>query len=209
MNLYSYIITRDYGFAPNPFYGICTLANCKPKIRLKVEIGDWIIGFGSNACTSNQNGKVVFAMKASEKIPFESYWQDPRFQRKKPILNGSKKQMYGDNIYYKDDHGIFQQLNSHHSNPDGSPNNDNIIKDLSGKYVVISSEFWYWGEAAVPIPDDLSRLKHFGIGHSKISDAIEPNICSQFVDWICSFESGYLGDPSRFSRGFERYDGRS
>ena len=32
MKLYSYIVARDFGFAPNPFYGFCTLATCKPKI---------------------------------------------------------------------------------------------------------------------------------------------------------------------------------
>ena len=47
MAIYSYIITRDYGFAPNPFYGICTLATCKPRVRNNAQIGDWVLGFGS------------------------------------------------------------------------------------------------------------------------------------------------------------------
>lgn len=46
MNLYSYVITRDYGFAPNPFWGICSLATCKPQIRQRALKGDWIAGFG-------------------------------------------------------------------------------------------------------------------------------------------------------------------
>ena len=29
---YSYVVARDYGFAPNPFNGILTLAACKPVI---------------------------------------------------------------------------------------------------------------------------------------------------------------------------------
>ena len=41
MNLYSYVITRDYGFAPNPFWNICTLATCKPQIREHALKGDW------------------------------------------------------------------------------------------------------------------------------------------------------------------------
>ena len=47
MNLYSYVITRDYGFAPNPFWNICTLATCKPQIREHALKGDWVAGFGS------------------------------------------------------------------------------------------------------------------------------------------------------------------
>lgn len=34
--LYAYIMTYDTGFAPNPFFGICTLACCKPKMRQSV-----------------------------------------------------------------------------------------------------------------------------------------------------------------------------
>ena len=41
MRLFSYVVARDYGFAPNPFYEMCTLATCKPRIRklLSVVIG--------------------------------------------------------------------------------------------------------------------------------------------------------------------------
>src|SRR5262245_31415483 len=44
VRLYSYVVARDYGFAPNPFYGFCTLATCKPDIRRTADIGDWIVG---------------------------------------------------------------------------------------------------------------------------------------------------------------------
>ena len=41
---YSYIVAREYIFAPNPFFGVLTLATCKPGIRYSAEIGDFIIG---------------------------------------------------------------------------------------------------------------------------------------------------------------------
>ncbi len=47
MNLYSYVVTHDYGFAPNPFGGVLTLATCKPRIRQSVVAGDWVMGTGS------------------------------------------------------------------------------------------------------------------------------------------------------------------
>lgn len=31
--LYAYKMTHDTGFAPNPYFGVCTLACCKPRIR--------------------------------------------------------------------------------------------------------------------------------------------------------------------------------
>jgi hypothetical protein len=33
VRLFTYKMTHDSGFAPNPFYDILTLATCKPGIR--------------------------------------------------------------------------------------------------------------------------------------------------------------------------------
>lgn len=48
---YSYVVARDYGFAPNPFNGILTLAACKPVIRKGADVGSFVIGF-----TNKENG---------------------------------------------------------------------------------------------------------------------------------------------------------
>ena len=93
---FSYVVKRDYGFAPNPFYGFLTLATCKPLIRKNAEIGDFIIGNSP----SNLGSKLVYMAKVSEIITFDEYWSNPRFLCKKPIMNGSVKKLYGDNIYH-------------------------------------------------------------------------------------------------------------
>lgn len=61
--LYSYTITHDTGFAPNPFWGWCTLATCKPQIRRTAQVGDWIAGLSPKA-TGN---RLVYAMQVSER----------------------------------------------------------------------------------------------------------------------------------------------
>ena len=43
-NLFSYVLRYDDGAAPNPFWGTCTLAICKPAIRRKANLGDWVVG---------------------------------------------------------------------------------------------------------------------------------------------------------------------
>jgi len=48
MKLHTYVVRYDSGFAPNPFYGYCTLATCKPPIRKSAAVEDWIVGCGSN-----------------------------------------------------------------------------------------------------------------------------------------------------------------
>lgn len=90
MKIYSYIVKRDYGFAPNPFYGYCTLATCKPVIRKHAEIGDIIVGIGSGGKNSVYKNRMIFAMKISEVLTYDQYWNDIRFQKKKPIMSGSK-----------------------------------------------------------------------------------------------------------------------
>ena len=47
MRLFSYKMTHDSGFAPNPFGRTLTLATCKPQIRLHKSVDDWIAGFTS------------------------------------------------------------------------------------------------------------------------------------------------------------------
>ena len=69
--LHSYVVARDFGFAPNPFFGFCTLATCKPKIRSVAAIGDWVIGTGSR--TKQRDGHLVFAMRVSETLSFGDY----------------------------------------------------------------------------------------------------------------------------------------
>lgn len=47
--IYSYVVRYDSGFAPNPFYGYCTLATCKPDIRRAAEVGDWLVAPATTA----------------------------------------------------------------------------------------------------------------------------------------------------------------
>jgi hypothetical protein len=163
--LYIYVVDRDFGFAPNPFHGYCTLATCKPKIREKAQIGDWILGVGGSRLKAT--GKSVYLIKVTEIATFNEYWLDPRFQRKKPLRNGSYAMMVGDNIYHQQiGSEAWIQEDSHHSNPDGSPNLKNLTRDTSSVNVLISDHFYYFGRAAPDI--DLASLGYKNhIGHSK------------------------------------------
>lgn len=148
--LYSYVIARDYGFAPNPFHGFCTLAACKPKIRRTAKAGDWIVGTGSKG--KNAQGRIVYAMKVSEAMTFDGYWQDPRFLIKRPDLHSSITRALGDNIYHRNPSGVWQQADSHHSHACGRPNCANIRHDTSANRVLIATDFAYWGGSGPVLP---------------------------------------------------------
>lgn len=71
--IHSYVVRYDSGFAPNPFYGYCTLATCKPNIRKGADIGDWVVGSGSNDRNVRRGGHLVYAMRVTETMTFDEY----------------------------------------------------------------------------------------------------------------------------------------
>jgi len=160
MRLFSYKMTHDTGFAPNPYGEHLTLATCKPGIRYAAQVDDWVAGFTSKGlCGDDEVGRerLVYLMRVAEKIPLRDYYGDPRFQNKIPgaptadIPPGT-----GDNIYRPVQQGAeraedFEQLkNLHHDS-------GNIKKDISAKhppYVLISREFYYFGKEAIDLPKD-------------------------------------------------------
>ncbi|MBX3458575.1 MAG: hypothetical protein KF696_01270 [Planctomycetes bacterium] len=200
--MYSYIVKRDYGFAPNPFFGFCTLATCKPKIRTKASIGDWI--WGTGAATGYQlRGHLIYAMKVAETLSFTEYWNDPRFAAKKPLLNGSLKQLYGDNIYHRRGSGWFQ-ADSHHSHDNGRLNQANTERDTGVDRILVSTHFVYFGREAPQIPQS---LRHFGSagedvchsrqGHRIVSTALAHSA----LRWLESMDLwGVQGQPLEFSK---------
>lgn len=198
MNYYSYVIEHDFGLAPNPFGGYCTLTVCKPLIRKSrnLQIGDWIIGTGSISMEKYFKVKLrnhlIYAMKVSEIIPLEEYWHDKRFQCKKPILNGSLPLMYGDNFYHKDKHGNWIQEDSAHSNSDGSINIQHLQTDTGGKNAIISEHFYYFGRTAPLLPQSLHKICRGGRGQKKLSE--EQGM--EFLSWLTSeFQHKIYGRP--------------
>lgn len=206
MRLYSYVVARDYGFAPNPFYGVCTLATCKPRIRSAAEIGDWVLGTGSK--TRVREKRVVYAMRVTETMTFTGYWNDSRFQKKKPNLRGSKKQAFGDNIYFKNPKtGKWRQENSHHSHADGTINRANVATDTQVDKVLVSTDFVYWGGSGPEIP---KKFLTYGPNQESICVGrnhkinFPPGLVKEFTAWIRSLyekgHQGYCGEPLDWAR---------
>ncbi|TBD04824.1 hypothetical protein ELH21_10710 [Rhizobium leguminosarum] len=195
MSIYSYIVRYDSGFAPNPFYGICSLATCKPLIRQHAKIGDWVVGCGSDDRTVRRGGHLVYAMLITEQVTFDQYDSDPRFKAKKPIRNGSRKQSAGDNIYYHAA-GIagWSQRDSFHSQANGGPNPKHVANDTKVDRVLLSDDYIYFGGEGPEFPANLvdNRGRHIcknGIGRSKFKDEVMEGA---FVAWIRSLGPGGL-----------------
>ena len=160
MNLYSYIVKHDTGFAPNPFHGYCTLACCKPIIRRKAEKGDWVVGL-TPKCAGN---RIVYIMRVDDVVQsFRDYWFDPRFRAKKPSYTGGLQRRCGDNIYKPLTEGGYLQVRSMHSNG-ALEHAGNKAHDLSGKCILVSETFAYFGSKPKLLPSELGSLI-VGKGH--------------------------------------------
>lgn len=200
MRLFSYVVARDYGFAPNPFCGVCTLATCKPRIREHAHVGDWIAGIASAG--DNRTPSLVYVMRVDEVLTYDAYWADPRFQGKKPSRTSGVKHLFGDNIYHHNGSGKWVQVDSHHSLEDGSPNQCNIDNDTQSEGVLVGRRFAYWGSSAIPIPEQL--LDHGGEsllvrrGHKNQFSA--PFVAA-FVAWFESLNvQGFVAPPYMWQR---------
>ena len=101
--LYSYKMKHDNRFAPNPLFGILTLATCKPAMRRNTKIGNWIAGWTSkqlkDSPTEVGKEKLVYLAKVTQKLSFAEYWE--KYEQKRPVKTEDTKviQRYGDNIY--------------------------------------------------------------------------------------------------------------
>ena len=192
MTLYSYIVTHDSGFAPNPFWGWCTLATCKPGIRRKAKIGDWVIGLSPK----RKGSKLVYAMRVDEILTIGEYYRDRRFKCKIPDYHkGQFNLRLGDNIYEPLGDDNFRQLRSMHSNED-EEDLKNKRRDLSGINVLLSRRFYYLGREAVELPKGLSILK-VGRGHKcKFDDKVIRN----FLAFIDSFPTGIHGQQKLWDK---------
>lgn len=195
MKLFSYVVDHDYGDAPNPYFGYCTLRKCKYKKKVKnliesvAEYYDfnnkkwkediYVVGTGGvdglRRGVSSGKGTIIYAMKVDEVLTAEEYRKDKRFQLKKPNSNGNYKQKRGDN--------------------------DNV---KCGMFVLISKKdnFYYFGKRAIKIKNfpnnkkDLLEKNPRGY-HYKCYDN---EYIEDFWDWIKSEakktgKTGKIGKP--------------
>ncbi len=185
MRLCSYIVKKDTGLAPNPFWGYCTLAVCTPNhMGIRAELGDWFLG----TTTSERGNKLLYAMEVLERLYFDAYFKAPRFNKKKPVINGTWRQRCGDNMYFKDSTGNWEQ------HPSLFHGDKKVIrKDLKNPYVFTSKHFYYFGNKAFKIPAKYSELIWRTQG---VKCSHDPKCVKGFLNWLkTNYKPGIHGEP--------------
>jgi len=127
-------------------------------------------------------------MQISEVISFNSYYLDPRFQDKKPVIKGNWQQRVGDNIYYQDKDGNWKQHPTLHHRQ-----KEIIRKDLKHPFVFIGRKIFYFGENAIELPPKFQTLIWNRQG-CKLNHDVK--VIEDFTVWIqATYQPGILGNP--------------
>lgn len=191
--LFTYRITHDTGFAPNPFGGICTLVTCKPKIRLAAEPGDWVAAIGaSNPEIGTHRNRLIYAMRVSDKLTLQQYDELSKRVHKVKIADSTSSdpiKRVGDSIFDFTHNPPLPRPSMH------SSSRKTLDKDLRGEYALISDHFYYFGDGSIELPAGWLTLFPQAQGHrSRLNDPY----LNEFVEWINSrgFEANCLhGQP--------------
>lgn len=190
--LYTYDMVSDSGLAPNPFWGVCTLAVCTPNHQgSRADKGDWI----ASVSDKRHGHQLIYATVVDERIRMDAYFDDPRFAKKKPVVHGTARQCCGDNFYHLERGRWKQEENPFHPGP------SHTVKDTRRPYVFVGRRFWYLGGKTVPVPERFTSM--FGGRGARVNHS--PELAAEFKAWVeRAPKRGLISMP----RDFEGEDSR-
>ena len=197
-SLFSYVVRYDSAFAPNPFYGYCTLATCKPGIRERAQVGDWLVGTGSDRIGIRRGGYLAYAMRVTEILSTMEYWRDERFEKKKADLNHNWVSASGDNIYAPISRGGWRQLDSYHSRSGGRQHDEHMEHDTGVERILISDDFMYFGAEGPMLPRQFLAGNEMDLLRARrnYQRVREGRVIDAFERWVRSLGVvGYEGKP--------------
>ena len=183
--LCTYVVTKDTGLAPNPYWNFCTVAVCTPnRQHARLSRGDWIVG----VLSKRRGHRFLYSMEVQEVLDRDKYFRDIRFERKKPNLRGNWRERCGDNFDSRAEDGTWiQHRNRFHLGP------KYLAKDTRHSDVFVASRFWYLGRSATPIPEIFASL----IGGRGIRTNHDERMSKDFRRWIVeNFTVGVHGLPN-------------
>ena len=156
--LYVYKVDHDLGQNPNPFGDFCTLAYCKGLMRKSIQkyaakqqranpklsvrdMGIWVIGIAGSRLGSERYGKLLYAMKVTEILTFEEYWNDSRFAYKTQVLSEHERVTIENGDDRKKNYAFWR------NNKSRLVSGDNVFnkKDSATDYVLVSDVYIYHG----------------------------------------------------------------
>jgi Nucleotide modification associated domain 2 len=168
--IYRYILAHDSGMAPCLHDGLISLATCKPMIRRRAEVDDWVLGFRPG---SLERGLMLWAGKVQA---VASHGEYQRARRGRP-----------DAVYLERKDGSYERLVS-----DYHLTQKEMDRDLSGPVLIFDAKVSiHLDGQPVPLPGELAHLAAAGRGHRV--NGTNPNDTARLEAWIRSLKARGLG----------------
>lgn len=194
MKLLPYVLRYDDGAAPNPFWGICTLAIRKPSIRLAAQVDDWIVGLGAvDSPLGDISDSVLCAMKVTSKLTLEDYDQISKtfLPRKLPDWQKREYRMRIGDCVYNYVAGRTPKIRA------SIHTGENREKDLDGRHALLSEQIYYFVGRPVNLREDFTPLVEAVPGNQS---ELEGATVDLFIEWIEGLDyrpNRVLGEPQR------------
>ncbi len=136
------------------------------------EEGDWVVGTGgANLRKSAGHGKLIYAMRVDKKFTREQYFNDIRYEQKKPAQTSKYKQTRGDN---KKPRTVFEKRE---------------------QFALISRHFYYFGAEAKKMDDIPEKFPLEKTGRG-FRSRFDPKVIRDFVEWLeKNHTPGQHGEP--------------
>lgn len=84
-HVHCYAMTSDVGMAPHMSEGLLSLALCKPRIRERARVGDYLLGFVGTHSFS-ERGWVRYIARVTEVVSRQRYYTDPQYSRRRDVI---------------------------------------------------------------------------------------------------------------------------
>jgi Nucleotide modification associated domain 2 len=151
-------------------------------------------------------------MRVTDALRFDEYWGAPQYRCKRPVRNGSRKTIVGDNIYHHDlISGQWVQEDSHHSQPNGAQDPYNVQHDTQTDRVLVSEHFYYFGSSAPLVPPEI--LHEIGYQNRRNHRVFSMEAAFPLISWL---EESFgkrlnqvMGDPYQFENNSARYSSKA
>jgi Nucleotide modification associated domain 2 len=168
MKIYIYTVPVDDGAAPNPYGDICTLAICKPNLRKIAKVDDWIIGLNSKC-------KLIYTMKITTVQTMKEYDSFTKENLKIKVPNKNSKniqEQMGDSVYDFSNENITLRPSVH--------SRCTKDMDLAGKNVLLSKNFYYFGNQVQKLPKEFDNIVNIDIDFIELDE----NLKELFFNWL-------------------------
>lgn len=130
--------------------GLLSLAICKPMIRRKAQMDDWIIGLGGKKLGDG----IIYVARVTRTADYE-YYRQRHFASRPDCI-----------YHFRHEALIRKNTAAYHADPGNMPKDIGAGPDYRNARVLLSSDFRYFGEKRESAPPDLQAFADsIGRGH--------------------------------------------